>query len=155
MTDALAYFLDEETVCAEVDFPDRGIDFAFMLKPADWKALLKKWDDYSDEWKNAISYFAGFAYLEDSAVIILKALYEKNEKIVLQALLSIYESMNAQIESEGHKRKQTGKQPADKAVYTFSVKDRQKIQDELALRNKEFDVYPELKQLQYMITRSV
>lgn len=155
MTDALAYFLDEETVCAEVDFPDRGIDFAFMLEPADWKALLKKWDDYSDEWKDAISYFAGFAYLEDSAVIILKALYEKNEKIVLQALFSIYESMNAEIESEGHKRKQTGKQPSDKVAYTFSVKDRQKIQDELALRSNEFDVYPELKQLLEMITGSV
>jgi hypothetical protein len=132
---AIDYFLDEETVCAEVDYPDRGIDFAYMLTISDMNTLLSKWEIYCNAWKSAITYFAGFLPLEESGLIIFKALFESDEKIVSQALFSIYESISAEI---AHK---------SKPDYNFSETERKKILLELEKRRPVFKTYPELQQL--------
>ncbi len=151
MSAALEYFLDEGMVCEELEFPDRAIDFAFMLDRAEWQILLSKWADHSDAWKTAISYYAGFAYSKDSGPILLKALDDKNEEVKLQGLFSIYESLNSEIESVSHKKKQADASTENNPLNNFSGSDLQKIKKELEIRASDFDMYPELADLQNLI----
>lgn len=148
LSDSLLYFLDEKTVCLDVEFPDTGIDYAYQMKADEWNLLLKVWDKFSDEWRNAITYFAGFSYLQDSGPLLTKALHEEDDEMILQALFSIYESISAELEEENHRREQDGKESTSKFRYTFSEQDLQKILTELDLRKSEFKLHPELKDLQ-------
>lgn len=136
---ALEYFSHESKIIEDLDFPDTGIDYAFMLKAEEWKILSEKWDQHSDAWKNAITYFAGFAYLNESACIITKALQHQNKEIILQALFSIYESLSAEIDNEG------------KTDPEFTSSEKEKILFELEARKNEFDLYPELEELTKMM----
>jgi hypothetical protein len=140
ISDALSYFLDEKTVCDEIDFPDRGIDYAYMMSASDWLLLLEKWEHYSIDWKIAITYYAGFSNINDSFSILFKGLESKNEKLILQTLFSIYESLSAEIENKKNKKN-----------YTFSENDKQTILTKIAQRNSMMDLYPELKELQKII----
>ena len=79
---ALSYFLDEKTVCDEVDFPDRGIDYAYMMRASDWLFLLGKWKHNSEDWKIAIADYAGFSSFEDSCSILFNGL-ESNDGITI------------------------------------------------------------------------
>lgn len=140
LSEALQYFLDEERLCAEIEFPDTGIDYAFMLKEEDWKVLKEKWEIYSDEWKKAITYFAGFSYLNQSACILIKALHHGEIEIITESLFAIYESLKAELDNEG------------KTNYVFTERDKEKIILEIEKRKNELDLYPELIELKQMMT---
>ena len=75
-----------KTVCADLDFPDSAIDYAYMLSQNDWDVLLSKWINNSDEWKSAITYYAGFAYLKEGVQILQKALHSNKKELQLQAI---------------------------------------------------------------------
>lgn len=92
-TEALSYFLDPELPPAEMDFPDRGIDYAFMMNASDWQSLSAVWSDYSAEWKHAITYFAGFSILEDSVAVFNCALPEADDSWMPEILFALYETV--------------------------------------------------------------
>jgi hypothetical protein len=144
MSEALQYFLDEQTLIKDIDFPDTGIDNVFMLKQEDWTVLLSKWDNYSNDWKSAMSYFAGFVFLEDSAELLYTALSEKDEKIKLQALFSIHESIMAELD---HQQNKAPNKPA-KTGYKFSKENKDLVLNEIENHVNDFEFYPELEELQ-------
>ena len=148
---ALSYFLDEKTVCDEIDFPDRGIDHAYMMRASDWLFLLEKWKRNSEDWKTAITYYAGFSSFEDSCSILFKGLESKNEELIIQTLFSIYESLSAEIDNENNKRNKLKTKNKNKINYTFSENDKQNILTKLTQRNSMMDLHPELKELQKII----
>ena len=47
MNEYLSYFLDEKQVVDALDFPDDGIEYAYMLQKEDLDYLLDVWDKYS------------------------------------------------------------------------------------------------------------
>lgn len=151
ISDALSYFLDEKTVCDEIDFPDRGIDYAYMMRASDWLFLLEKWKHYSEDWKIAITYYAGFSYFEDSFSILFKGLESKNEKLIMQTLFSIYESLSTEIDNENNKINKLKIKNINRINYTFSENDKQNILNKIAQRNSMMDLHPELKELQKII----
>jgi hypothetical protein len=147
LSEALLYFLDEKRVCLDVEFPDTGIGHAYKMTADEWNLLLKIWDKFSDDWHHAITYFAGYSYLKDSGALLTKALYKEDEEIIQQALLSIYESVSAELEEVNHEREENGEETTSKFNYTFSKEDLQKILHELDLRKSEFKLLPELSEL--------
>jgi hypothetical protein len=151
ISEALSYFLDEKTVCDEIDFPDRGIDYAFMMRASDWLFLLEKWKHNSEDWKIAITYYAGFSSFEDSSSILFKGLESKNEELIIQTLFSIYESLSAEIDNENNKRNKLKTKNINKINYTFSKIDKQNILTKITQRNSLMELHPELKELQKII----
>ena len=135
MSDALRFFLDEEQVITALDFPVTGIDFVFMLNEKDWKTLTKEWESRSIQWKEGITYFAGFIELNQTSTILIKAIYETESLIVTQALFSIHQSITEELNE------------TSKLSFTFNKKDKQKIIQELEYRKNDFDTFSELKEL--------
>ena len=151
ISDALSYFLDEKTVCDEIDCPDRGIDYAYMMGASDWLFLLEKWKYNSEDWKIAITYYAGFSSFEDSSSILFKGLESENEELIMQTLFSIFESLSAEIDNENNKRNKLKTKSIIKINYTFSEIDKQNILAKITQRNSMMNLYPELKELQKII----
>jgi hypothetical protein len=82
-SEALDFFLNEKEVIAALDFPDEVIDYAFMLSKKEWQHLAQIFKTRSDLWKEGITYFAGFASVEDSVRILFQSIFENDEKIVI------------------------------------------------------------------------
>lgn len=101
MNDYLSYFLDEKQVIDALDFPDDGIEYAYMLQKEDLDYLLEVWDKYSSEWKVGISYFAGCAPLIDSLNLLIHGLNDSHEEIKFQSLCSILQSAAEELEDFG------------------------------------------------------
>lgn len=135
MSEALQFFLEEENIITALDYPDAAIDYVFMLKKNDWQKLSDSWKNYSDDWKEGVCYLAGFIPLKQSNKILLMAFYEPNPKIKTQALLSIHQSINEEIEE------------TDKCSFQFTSNDRKQLINELKLRNHENELYPEFEDL--------
>lgn len=147
ISESLLYFLDEKTVCLDFEFPENGIELAYKMTAQEWNILLKIWNNYSDEWKHAITFFAGFSYLRDSASLLIKALYENDEEITGQALFSFHESIVAELDEINHDRLENNEESSSKISYFFSQADQQKILAELERRKSDFKVHPELAEL--------
>jgi hypothetical protein len=92
------FFLDEEQVISASDIPDEGIDYAYMLQKEDLDYLLEVWDQYSEEWKSGICFFAGCAPLEDSLNLLIHGLNDPHEEIKFQSLCSILQSAEEELE---------------------------------------------------------
>ena len=101
MNEYLRYFLDEKQVVDALDFPDDGIEYAYMLQKEDLDYLLDVWDKYSQEWRVGISYFAGCAPLADSLNLLIHGLNDSNEEIKFQSLCSILQSASEELEDFG------------------------------------------------------
>ena len=101
MNEYLSYFLDEKQVVEALDFPDDGIEYAYMLQKEDLDYLLDVWDKYSQEWRVGISYFAGCAPLADSLNLLIHGLNDSNEEIKFQSLCSILQSASEELEDFG------------------------------------------------------
>lgn len=101
MNEYLRYFLDEKQVIDALDFPDDGIEYAYMLQKEDLDYLLDVWDKYSQEWRVGISYFAGCAPLADSLNLLIHGLNDSNEEIKFQSLCSILQSASEELEDFG------------------------------------------------------
>lgn len=101
MNQYLGYFLNEKQVIDAIDFPDEGIEYAYMLQKVDLDYLLDVWDKYSLEWKVGISYFAGCAPLIDSLNLLIHGLNESNAEIKFQSLCSILQSASEELEDFG------------------------------------------------------
>lgn len=101
MNEYLSYFLDEKQVVDALDFPDDGIEYAYMLQKEDLDYLLDVWDKYSQEWRVGISYFAGCAPLADSLNLLIHGLNDSNEEIKFQSLCSILQSASEELEDFG------------------------------------------------------
>jgi hypothetical protein len=134
MTTYLAYFLNEEQLIIDAAIPDTGIEYVQQLTAEDWKVIESKWDDYSIDWKSAMTYFAGFIEIKQSSSVLFKALFDKDEELVLQALFSIYESMSF-LDSP----------------FELKAEIKAKLMEEIQKRQSQFDVYPELEELEEMI----
>jgi hypothetical protein len=134
MTTYLAYFLNEEQLIIDAAIPDTGIEYVQQLTAEDWKVIESKWDDYSIDWKSAMTYFAGFIEITQSSSVLFKALFDKDEELVLQALFSIYESMSF-LDSP----------------FELKAEIKAKLMEEIQKRQSQFDVYPELEELEEMI----
>lgn len=147
MSEVLEYFMDEATLVAEVDFPDRGIDYVFMLEPSDWDALSEYWEKGSVAWKEAITFFAGFVWLDLSDRILLSALYDSNSRVVLQAMFSLYES----ITTERMTRESMDFGNKSKAVYPFTPRDKERILNAIDKYAEDLDKYPELVSLREIV----
>lgn len=100
MTIALAFFLNEHKMCMSLEYPDTGMDYVFKLKPNEWEFLGKIWPEQSDEWKEAITYYAGCVRVKESYAIITKALTEKNKDIEKQILLALHKSLKEEFLTE-------------------------------------------------------
>jgi hypothetical protein len=98
MKDYMNFFLDEEQVISASDIPDEGIDYAYMLQKEDLDYLLEVWDQYSEEWKSGICFFAGCAPLEDSLNLLIHGLNDSHEEIKFQSLCSILQSAEEELE---------------------------------------------------------
>ena len=96
------FFLDEEQVISASDIPDEGIDYAYMLQKEDLDYLLEVWDQYSEEWKSGICFFAGCAPLEDSLNLLIHGLNDSHEEIKFQSLCSILQSAEEELEDFGN-----------------------------------------------------
>lgn len=151
ISESLLYFLDEKTVCLDFEFPENGIELAYKMKAEEWNLLLKIWNNFSDEWKHAITFFAGFSYLRDSASLLIKALYEHDDETVEQALFSFYESIEAELDELNHDRLENNEESTSQISYSFSKADQQKIISELEKRKSDFKVHPELLELKRII----
>ena len=101
MNEYLSYFLDEKQVVEALDYPDDGIEYAYMLQKEDLDYLLDVWDKYSQEWRVGISYFAGCAPLADSLNLLIHGLNDSNEEIKFQSLCSILQSASEELEDFG------------------------------------------------------
>lgn len=134
MSSYLAYFLDEEQLILHAAIPDTGIEYVQQLTTEDWKAIESKWEDYSTDWKSVMTYFAGFVEITQSSSILFKALFDKDEELVLQALFSIYESMSF-LDSP----------------FELKTEIKAKLMEEILKRQSQFDNYPELEELKEMI----
>ncbi len=135
MSDALDFFMDEERVIASLDFPDEGIDYVFMLDPSEWNSLLNNWESYSKDWRIGITYFAGFKRMEESGGVILKALREGGDELMLQAFFSLYQSLSDELEET-------------KSIMTsFSDVDLKFINDSFCLANYDNEKHSEFKEL--------
>jgi len=144
MTSALTYFLNEERIIADRDAPDEAIDLAFQLSEKDWQTLSEKWESHSDEWKAEVTLYAGLVSLELSAPIIIRAMNSSNPTVVLQALLSAYESIIVERYSDEF---------IGQLSYTFSESDRNKILNEIASRISTSDHQTELEELKAVIEK--
>jgi hypothetical protein len=102
MKDYMNFFLDEEQVISASDIPDEGIDYAYMLQKEDLDYLLEVWDQYSEEWKSGICFFAGCAPLEDSLNLLIHGLNDSHEEIKFQSLCSILQSAEEELEDFGN-----------------------------------------------------
>jgi len=147
MSEVLEYFLDEVTLVAEVDFPDRGIDYVFMLEPSEWDIISEHWEKGSVAWKEAITFFAGFVWLDLSDRIILSALYDSNSRVVLQALFSLYES----ITTERMTRESMDFGNKAKAVYPFNANDKERILSAIERYTEDSNKFPELETLREIV----
>jgi hypothetical protein len=98
MKDYMNFFLDEEQVISASDIPDEGIDYAYMLQKEDLDYLLEMWDQYGEEWKSGICFFAGCAPLEDSLNLLIHGLNDSHEEIKFQSLCSILQSAEEELE---------------------------------------------------------
>ena len=94
----LSYFLNEEQVIAALDDPEEGIDQAYMLQKEDLDYLLEVWDQYSEEWRIGICYFAGCATLDDSLNLLIHGLNNSNDEVKFQSLCSILQSASEEFE---------------------------------------------------------
>ena len=54
-----------------------------MLSKKEWQHLAQIFKTRSDLWKEGITYFAGFASVEDSVRILFQSIFENDEKIVI------------------------------------------------------------------------
>jgi len=147
MSEVLEYFLDEVTLVSEVDFPDRGIDYVFMLEPSEWDVISEHWEKGSVAWKEAITFFAGFVWLDLSDRIILSALYDSNSRVVLQALFSLYES----ITTERMTRESMDFGNKTKAVYPFNANDKDRILNAIERYTEDSNKFPELEALREIV----
>ncbi len=147
MSEVLEFFLDEATLVGEVDFPDRGIDYVFMLEPSEWDAISEHWEKGSVAWKEAITFFAGFVWLDLSDRIILNALYDSNSRVVLQALFSLYES----ITTERMTRESMDFGNKAKAVYPFNANDKDRILNAIDKYAEDMHKFPELVALRQIV----
>jgi hypothetical protein len=102
MKDYMNFFLDEEQVISASDQLDVGIEYAYMLQKEDLDYLLEVWDQYSEEWKSGICFFAGCAPLEDSLNLLIHGLNDSHEEIKFQALCSILQSAEEELEDFGN-----------------------------------------------------
>jgi len=100
MTIAMAFFLNEHKMCMSLEYPDTGIDYVFKLKPNEWDFLGKIWDEQSDEWKEAMTYYAGCVRVKESYAVIVKALREDNKDIEKQILLALHKSLKEEFMTE-------------------------------------------------------
>jgi hypothetical protein len=97
MKDYMNFFLDEEKVISASDQADEGIDYAYMLQKEDLDYLLEVWDQYNEDWKSGICFFAGCAPLEDSLNLLIHGLNDPNEEIKFQSLCSILQSADEEL----------------------------------------------------------
>jgi hypothetical protein len=93
MSEALQFFLDNNQVKEAFMAPDEALDYIHILEVEDWKVILDQWDARDDEWKEAITYFAGFVNLKSSMKVLLRAINEKQKDVIDQGLLSIHQSI--------------------------------------------------------------
>lgn len=100
MTIAMAFFLNEHKMCMSLEYPDSGMDYVFKLKPNEWEFLGKIWEEQSDEWKEAITFYAGCVRVKESYAIITKALVEKNKDVEKQILLALHKSLKEEFITE-------------------------------------------------------
>lgn len=100
MTIAMAFFLNEHKMCMSLEYPETGMDYVFKLLPKEWEFLGTIWDEQSDEWKEAITYYAGCVRVKESYPIIAKALKEDNKDIEKQILLALHKSLKEEFLTE-------------------------------------------------------
>ncbi len=98
-------------------------------------------------WKEAITFFAGFVWLDLSDRIILNALYDSNSRVVLQALFSLYES----ITTERMTRESMDFGNKAKAVYPFNANDKDRILNAIDKYAEDMHKFPELVSLREII----
>jgi hypothetical protein len=135
MSEALAFFLNEENVITGLEFPDAGIDYVFMLHPSEWADLAIEWPTRSVTWKEGITYFAAFVPMKESGQLLISALHDMDENVVFQALFSIHQSLTEELDETGV------------ISYILSDNVKRKITAELQQREDSFDEFPELTEL--------
>lgn len=100
MTLAMAFFLNEHKMCMSLEYPDMGMDYVFKLQPKEWEFLGQIWDEQSDEWKEAITYYAGCVRVKESYAIFTKAIKYDNKDIEKQMLLALHKSLKEEFLAE-------------------------------------------------------
>jgi hypothetical protein len=135
MSEALAFFLNEENVLAGLENPDAGIDYVYMMHPSEWAELMFEWPSRTPMWKEGITYFAAFVPMHESGQVMIAALYDLDENIVFQSLFSIHQSLTEELDDTG----------LVQFIFTEDVK--QKIRTELLNREDSFDEFQELTEL--------
>jgi hypothetical protein len=139
MSEALAFFLNEENVITGLEFPDAGIDYVFMLHPSEWADIQLEWPARTSMWKEGITFFAAFVPMKESGQLLILALHDSDENVVFQALFSIHQSLIDELDETG--------------VISYSMSDlvKRKIKDELQEREDSFDEFSELTELMELL----
>ena len=83
---------------SSLDYPDEAFDWVFMLTDRDWELLDKVWSSRSSLWREAVSYFVIDGPICASRPMLLRALHDSNEDVLVfaenkNALLSIFSIM--------------------------------------------------------------
>ncbi len=74
---------------ATIDAPDEAIDYIFMVDDEEWPSLLRLWDERSVHWREGLAYLVSFRSADIALPILRKAIFDANEDVAIQGLLSL------------------------------------------------------------------
>jgi hypothetical protein len=135
----LEQFLDDERLSEMVELVDEGVDYVFMLEPADWTALSNAWDSKDTEWRSNIAYFAGFRNLDVSKEILMKAVNDEEPEVFEEALLALHQSITEQLDG-------VDEEDIDEELLLSDVEKTQ-VLNALNATDEDFKTYPEYEEL--------